>query len=64
MDMGGVQESRSWHCYRKKPLTPRKQVDKNERKEIHASPRLLEETSELLGYETSLYSQSKKMYLN
>lgn len=37
MDVGGVQESQSWHCYRKKPLTPKKQVNTKERKEIHAS---------------------------
>lgn len=34
--MGGVQESRSWHSYRKKPLTLKKQVDEKERKETHA----------------------------
>jgi len=35
--VGGVQESQSWHSYRKKPLTPKKQVDEKERKETHAS---------------------------
>ena len=54
MDVGGVQESQSWHCYRKKPLTPKKQVNTKERKEIHASQGIWEK---LQSYQTikSLY---------